>query len=436
MIKKQPSLKRSLGLFEVVFYGIGVIIGAGIYALIGKAAGLAGNMVWAAFFLGAVIAAITGLSYAELSSMFPKAGAEYVYTENAFGRSTAFLIGWTIIVGGVIAIAAVALGFGGYFSELTGLPIVPVAFTLIALVAFANYLGVKHSAELNVLLTSTAVIGLFIIVVAGLFFADFSNVNLMQLPSTGMAGILGASALIFFAYLGFEDIVNMAEETKHPKKTLPKAIALAIVISTIFYILVAVAAVGLMPAEQLAASPAPLAAAASTIFGENAFTILAIIALFATSSTVLILTATISRILYGMASDKKQGLPKILSLIHRKRRIPWAAILIVSVAAIAFTFVGEIETVASLTTFAVFASFILINLSVIKLRYSLPRMHRGFKIPGSIGKFPVLPAAGAIICTFMLFQYARDVILAGLVIIAIGFIIGRIVHAKNHRKRK
>ena len=432
---EKPHLRRALSLLEVTFYGVGVIIGAGIYALIGKAAGLAGNMVWAAFLLGAVIAALTGLSYAELSSMFPKAGAEYVYTENAFGRGAAFLIGWTIIVGGVIAIAAVALGFGGYFSELTGLPIVPAAFSLIALAAFANYLGVKHSAELNILLTSTAVVGLLIIVIIGLFFADFSKVNLLEIPAMGVSGILGASALIFFAYLGFEDIVNMAEETKNPKKIMPKAIALAIIISTIFYILVAISSVGLLSSEELAASPAPLAAAASTVFGSNAFTILAIIALFATSSTVLILTATISRILYGMASDPTQKFPKCLSLIHKKRKIPWVAILIVAIAAIAFTFVGEIQTVASLTTFAVFASFIMINLAVIRLRYKIPHFYRTFKIPLNIGRFPVLPAIGAVICGFMLFQYARDVILMGIAILAIGFVLSQIVEANNHRKK-
>ena len=144
------ELKRALNLFEVTFYGIGVILGAGIYVLIGKAAGLSGNMVWAAFAIGAFIAAFTGLSYAELGSMFPKSGGEYVFAEKAFNKRIAFLVGWLITAGGVVAAATVSLGFGGYFSALFHTPAIPVAVALIALLLLASFWGIKQSAVANI----------------------------------------------------------------------------------------------------------------------------------------------------------------------------------------------------------------------------------------------------------------------------------------------
>ena len=144
-MKKEIGLKRELGLFEATLCGVGIILGAGIYALVGKAAGLAGNAVWLSFLIASVIAMFTGLSYAELSSLFPKAGAEYVYTSEAFGKRSAFIIGWLIILSGIIAGATVAIGFAGYFSALFNTPLIPVALGLILAISFIIFYGVKES---------------------------------------------------------------------------------------------------------------------------------------------------------------------------------------------------------------------------------------------------------------------------------------------------
>jgi basic amino acid/polyamine antiporter, APA family len=193
------KLKRSLGLLETTFYGVGVIVGAGIYALIGKAAGLAGNMVWAAFGIGALIAAFTGLSYAELSSMFPKAGGEYVYLEHAFSRRLAFLVGWLIVFGGVVTAATVALGFSGYFSAIFHTPLIPIALVLIVLLSLLNFWGMRESAIANIIATIVELAGLALIIFFGLKY--FGSVDYLTLPSFGFTGILSATALIFFAYL-------------------------------------------------------------------------------------------------------------------------------------------------------------------------------------------------------------------------------------------
>ena len=259
------KLKRELGLLETTFYGVGVILGAGIYVLIGKGAGLAGNMVWAAFAIGALIAAFTGLSYAELSSMFPKSGGEYVFAEKAFNKRIAFLIGWLIIIGGVIASAAVSLGFAGYFSAIFHTPTIPIAMTLILLLSLLSFWGIKQSAFAEIIATFVEVGGLIAIILFGLKY--IGHVNYAALPPLGFSGILSATALIFFAYLGFEDIVRLSEETKNPTKTIPKALILAIAISTILYIGTAIAAVSVVGWEALSQSAAPLALVAQTALG-------------------------------------------------------------------------------------------------------------------------------------------------------------------------
>ena len=410
-------LKRSLSLFETTLYGVGVIIGAGVYALIGKAAGLAGNAIWAAFAIGAFIAAFTGLSYAELSTMFPKAGGEYVYTEKAFNRKVAFLIGWLIVVGGVVAAATISLGFAGYLSVLFQTPVILSAIVLIFLLTLLNLWGIKESAIANIIATLVEVGGLILIIIFGL--KHFGAVDYTQLPPLGFTGLLSATALIFFAFLGFEDIVRLSEETKNPKRNIPLALLLSIVISTIIYISVAIAAVSVVGWEALSTSEAPLALVAQTAFGAKAFFVLAITALFATFNTVLVTLIATSRMLYGMAEN--HGLPKILSQVHKRFKTPWLAVIITGIASAAFVLVGKIEIVASLTDFALFTTFALVNLSLLWLRHKLPKAKRTFRT------FAPLAALGAVTSIAMLFYLNRIVALAGIALIIVGFIVFEIL---------
>ena len=425
-IKQKPKLKRALNLFHVTAYGVGIILGAGIYAIIGEGAGIAGNALWLSFFIGAIIAGITGLSYAELGTMYPKEAAEYIYTKKAFKKkSLAFLIGWMIIIVAVVAAATVTLGFAGYLKALTGIPIILGAIALIVGMSFLNYWGIKESATANVVFTIIEMVGLLMIIALAIPF--FGSVDYFEMPS-GFMGVLTASVLMFFAFVGFEDIVNLAEETKNPKKVIPKALIISIIVTTILYIVVSMAAVSIMPWDQISQSAAPLADVAESAMPGSGF-ILAIIALFATANTVLILLIVDSRMLLGMAREK--SLPKFLGKIHPKRSTPRNAILLTMVVAIAFILYGKIGTIAKVTDLGVFIVFISVNASLIWLRYKHPNKKRPFKVPINIGKFPVLPFIGIIITTVMFSFFDLETALIGIGIVVLGLITYYILDKKG-----
>jgi APA family basic amino acid/polyamine antiporter len=420
------KLRRSLTLFEATFYGIGIILGAGIYALIGEAAGSAGNALWISFLLGAAVAALTGLSYAELSAMYPKAAAEYIYVKKAYAsKFLGFMISWLIIFTGVLSAATVALGFSGYFNKIifpeahvsTALLIV-VAIILIVVLSFVNFFGIKESSKMNIVFTIIEMSGLILIIFLALASGSYGRVNYFEAPQ-GFGGIIAASILVFFAYIGFEDIVNIAEETKSPKKFIPRAIIWAIIITTALYILVSIATVSLADWNTLGDVSNPLALAASNSFlGNNAGFVLSLIALFATTNTVLIILVVTSRMIYGIARDG--ALPSILSKIHPKRKTPWIAAIAVGILSIAFLFLGKIETIASITSLGAFISFGTVNLALIWLRYTKPKLKRPFKVPLNIGKFPVLSFLGAIFCVFMIYQFSFNEMAVGLIILVVG----------------
>ena len=252
-----PSLKREAGLFQVVAYGVGNIIGAGIYVLVGEAGGLAGGLIWLAFLVGAVIALFTGLSYAELSAMYPRAASEYIFLGKAYGnRLLAFLTEWTMLVTETVAAAAVAVGFAGYLASEISIPELPTAAILLIALTFIAMGGVRGSLRLNTVLSLVAVAGLAIVVFAGV--GKFGAVSYTSSP-TGLMGVIGAAALVFFAYIGFDNMSNISEETKEPEKTIPRGLLIAVGITTILYVLVGVATVSLASLEGLAGSDAPLA---------------------------------------------------------------------------------------------------------------------------------------------------------------------------------
>lgn len=403
--KLKNGLEKSLSLAEATVYGLGIIFGAGIYVLIGEAAGIAGNSMWISFVLAAVIASFTALSYCELSSMFPKSAAEYSYVKNAFNSNVlGFLMGWISIFVTISAISTVSLGFAGYLQSLAGVPLVLGAVSLIAVLSIVNFLGVKESTRLTLVLTSVTVLGLVLIIFFGLPFLGtvdyFSSVS----ETTSLFDFIGpvatAAALIFFAYIGFEDIANISEETVNAKNAVPKAIILSLVISTILYILVSVSVVSIVPWQELAQSHAPISLVAETVFGPVASTVFGVIALFATASTVIILLVAVSRLFYGMSSD--HSLPNILSSVHSKTKAPFVAIALTSIIAMLFVLVGDLKEEAFITTFTIFALFFFVNLSAIVLRFTQPGRKRPFRIWGSVARVPVVPLFGLFASVFMM----------------------------------
>ena len=428
------ELKRALGFWELTLTGIGIILGAGIYVLIGQAAGLSGNMVWLSFVIAGIVAALTGLSYAELASLFPKAGAEFVFTEKAFNKRLAFVIGWLLLISPIISVAAVSLGFAGYFNAFFNTPIILTAVGSLAVLSIILFYGIKESAWFAIICSIVEILGLIAVVFLAIPY--LGSVDYFEFPAEfGMAGVFSAAALIFFAYIGFDEIVNMAEEVKDPTKIVPKATLFAIVISTILYILVAISAISVMNWEVLGESTAPLADVVSHSFlGNDAFFIMGIIALFATANTILLILLAASRMIYGMARGKV--LPEILGRLHKKRQTPWVAIILLFILSSLFVLLGNINLVANMTNITILIPFFIVNVSAIVLRYKMPNIKRNFKIPLNIGKFPVLAFFGALSCLLLIAQIEIEVIFFGLLIVLLGFLISYIFVKKDFNAEK
>jgi len=412
------ELKRHMGLFHTTMYGIGLILGAGIYVLIGEAAGIAGNIVWLSFVFGVIAAVFAGLSYAELASMYPKAAAEYVFVKNAFRSNfLAFIIGWLTLFTSIIAATTVALGFGGYFAAIFDYPIIISAVLLIGILSFVNFFGIRESSWTNIIFTIIEAAGLALIIYLGFTFTTAEPINYFENPF-GISGISLAFVLIFFAFIGFEDIVNIAEETKNPKKVLPRAIILSISITAIIYILVSLSAIRVLSWQELGSSLAPLADVAERALGSTGQLTMSLIALFATANTVLIILLAGSRILYGMAVQ--HSLPLLLGKVHFKTKTPWVAVLVIMLISTIFVFIENIVTVANITVFAIVITFAMVNLSVILLRYREPTLERPFRTPINIGKFPILSLFGVIISAYMMTQFNAYVISVGVGIVGAG----------------
>ncbi len=431
------ELKRSMSLFHLTMYGVGLILGAGIYVLIGEAIGFAGNSVWISFLLGTIVAVFAGLSYAELTALFPKAAAEYTFVKNAFKNNfIAFIIGWLTSITSIITAATVALGFGGYFANFLDLPITMSAILLIGVLSIVNFVGIRQSSWINTIFAIVTIGGLALIIFLGVTHPVTEPIDYFDAPQ-GMTGIVLAFVLIFFAFIGFEDIANVAEEVKRPKKNLPRAIIISVVITGIIYILVSVYSVRIVDWQIIASSAAPLADVAKSVLGIEGEITISIIALFATASTVLITLVAGARIFYGMAKDG--SLPSILGRVHPKTKTPWVAVGVIFATSVGFSFIGDIVIVANITVFAVVVTFAMVNLSVILLRYIKPDLERSFRVPGNIGKFPILPLFGFIVTIYMALQFELEVVVAGVGIIVVGvllyvFYIRRLSIQKEIRK--
>ncbi len=418
---EQPRLRRTLGLWPVTISGVGVILGAGIYVLVGEAATDAGSATWVAFLLGAALAAVTAFTFAELVGMFPEAGASAAYAEEAFGSRTGFVTGWLDVTVNVVGAAAVALGFGGYAEELFGWDQRVVAISAIAVCALVVYAGVRETAGLAMLFAIIEGGGLILVIAVGL--PDLPPSSFFDAPH-GISGILAASALVFFAYEGFEEMVSLSEETKDPTSTIPRAVLLAVGVTSLFYLTVAMVATAVVPWEQLAESSAPLALVVRTAANGRLADALSVIALFATFNTVLLLLATGARITYGMAH--RRLLPGALASVSG-RGTPWLATLALSGIAAVFVLSGNIGYVAQVTTFSVFGQFMVVNAAVIALRRSRRDQVRPFAIRGTVAGVPVTAAVGLAGTLLFAVFMDRDALITGAGALALGLLVSFVV---------
>lgn len=421
------GLNKTLGLPMLIFYGTGMILGAGIYSIIGNAAAVTGGTLWLGFAFAGVSAFLTALSYAELSTMFPKAGAEFVYLRETFKKekwigSTA---GIAMAFSGAATAATVALAFTGYLNQFIDSPQFITAISLLIIFTCVAILGIRTSGWITVISTLIEIGGLILIIYFGLTSEKFGN-SLETIPHFGT---MSGSALIIFSFFGFESIANLAEEAKNPEKDLSRAILISVIIATILYILVSISALSLLSPEKLAASDAPLMDVAKTV-SNNYSKILGAVALFSTANTALISLIGASRILYSMGQAKV--LPKFTAIVSPKRKTPWISSIIVLIAAAVLLPLGKLETIASVSSLTTMIAFFLVNTALIVLRYKHPSMKRAFKVPFSVGKIPVFPVLAALICLLLLTQFQLKIYFIGIGFLALSSF-GFWLHDRNHR---
>lgn len=407
-MNKPVALKRSLSLWHMTFYGLGTIIGAGIYVLIGKVAASAGMYAPVSFLVAALLAGLTGLSYAELAARHPKSAGEAVYIQDGFRwRPLSMLVGGLIILAGVVSAATIANGFVGYLHVFIDAPDW-LAITLLVLVlgALAAW-GIAESVMAASAITLVEIGGLLLVLaVAGGSFADLP-VRLPELiPPFEVPvwqGILLGAFLAFYAFIGFEDMVNVAEEVKNPTRNLPLAILLVMGISTALYLLVALVAVLALPPAELAASHAPLALIYERATGSPPV-LISLVSLFAVVNGALIQIIMASRVFYGMS--RAGWLHAVFGRVHWRTRTPLLSTAIVTALVLVLALWLPIVTLAKATSLIVLVVFTLVNLALVRIKRRAPKLKRGPCFPLWVPLTGLL--ASGVFVLFQILDYWRN----------------------------
>ena len=364
------ELKRSLNLPMLTLYGLGTILGAGIYVLVGKVALHAGMYAPISFLLAALLAGLSGYSYSALSAHLPKSAGEAVYVETAFSlKPLSVLVGWMVVLTGIVSAATIANGFVGYLQVFISISDFWAITILLGLMTFLAFWGVNESVWVTAGTTTLGIIGLMIILFysAPSFLTIPEKLDELMPPLTDGGiwfGILLGAFLAFYAFIGFEDMVNMAEEVKQPEITLPKAIIAAIILSSILYYLIALAAVLQMPQSELISSKAPMADILKH-HSESMAWFVSLISLAAIVNGALVQIIMGSRVMYGMG--KQNMAPMWLAVIHPTRKTPYVATLLIGAVVWVLATQFPLATLAKITSFIIIMVFLLVNISLIKL---------------------------------------------------------------------
>ncbi|HEX2414475.1 MAG TPA: amino acid permease [Thermoleophilaceae bacterium] len=406
-------LNRAVGALDLTALGIGAIIGTGIFVIVGEAITQSGPALVISFVLAGVTCIFSALAYAELASTIPVSGSAYTYAYATMGELLAWIIGWDLILEYGVSVAAVAVGWGSYLKELLdslfGITLsdsislppgdggeinIPALFLVLAVAALLVS-GIRQSARSNtvMVITKLLVLGFFIVVALSAFDGD----NFSPFAPNGFSGIESAAALIFFAYIGFDAVSTGSEECKQPSRDLPIAIVGSLVIATVIYILVAVAAVGALPADQLSGQDAPLAIALSEGAGITwGADIVSFGALVAITSVVLTILFGQTRVAYSMCRD---GLmPTRLATVWERTKTPALLTLLFAIPIALLAAFVPLKEIAELVNIGTLFAFFIVNIAVIWLRRSKPDMDRGFRVP----LVPVVPLVGAALCVYLM----------------------------------
>lgn len=395
-MKEPVQLSRRIGLALLVLYGLGAILGAGIYVLVGKVAASAGYLAPLSFIIAGSIAWITALSYSQLAVLFPQSAGEALYAEKGFGRLwLTRAIGVLIILTGIVSAATLANGFMGYLETFVDIPdSLGITLLILAFAALALW-GIAESMIASAIITLIEIGGLLIII----FLCGDTLQQLpekwsqVMVPTNGSEaiGIIGGAFLAFYAFIGFEDMVNVIEEVKEPSKVVPQAIFIVLVVSATLYTLVALIAVLALPIEQLAASDAPIVLLLHARHAGMENT-MALISMFAIVNGVLIQMIMASRVLYGMA--RQGSAPKRFGSVHPIRKTPIPATLAVTALVLLFALALPLITLAKLTSLVILIIFSVMNLSLWRIGRR-PKYRDKLTLP----HFPLL---GAILCIGLL----------------------------------
>jgi amino acid transporter len=414
------TLKRHLNLWRLTAYGVGDIVGAGIYVLVGKLAAEAGGVAWLSFVLSWVVILPTALSYCELTSRYPKSGGVAVFVGRAFqDPRLTFLIGFFVLLSGLVSAATSANGFHGYLTLFLTLPPWLAIVIFLAFISFINFWGIDTSSRLNIICLIAEIGGLLLIIGAGAFHWPRGEFFVGKGPAffspATLDGIASASVLAFFATIGFEDLCNVSEEVKNPERTLPRAILLCLTISSLIYVGIALTVVSVASAQELGASQAPLAMVAAKILPFFTDKAVALLAIFSVTNTALANMIMGSRLLYGMS--REGWIYPSLSLIHPERQTPWVAILATFGITLTLALTGGVKALGQTTSTIMLILFVTANLSllVIRVKKRRPDSAEGrFQVPLAV------PLLGILLSLFLLTQAPAGVFLRVGILFAVG----------------
>lgn len=447
-------LKKSLTAVDLTVFGVGVVIGAGIFTLTGRAAhDVAGPAVVISFVIAAIACGLAAMCYAEFASTVPVSGSAYTFSYASLGELFAWIIGWDLILEMFLGASVVAQGWSAYLSTFLeqlgiilpeairsgGVVDVP-AILLVLVLGGLMTVGIKESLRVNLVLVAVKLFIVLFVIIAGILFINPANYDPFVPPSApteaasgwtqpllqflsgvepatfGVGGILAGAALVFFAYIGFDVVATTAEETKNPQRDLPIGIIASLVICTVLYCAVAVVVTGMVPFDEL--NPKAALAEAFATRGQTWMaTVIAAGAVAGLTTVVLTLLIGATRIIFAMSRDRL--LPGSLAKVHPRFRTPWVISIVVTVivALVAgLTPVGVLEEMVNIGTLS---AFVLVSIGVVLLRRKRPDLKRGFRVPLS----PVLPIVSAAICTYLMLNLSVETWLRFLIWLALGFAI-------------
>ncbi|WP_234801473.1 APC family permease [Xaviernesmea oryzae] len=401
----EGELKRVMGPGLLLLFIVGDILGTGIYALTGQVAQKVGGVVWLPFLIAFVVALLTAFSYLELVTKYPKAAGAALYTHKAFGvHFLTFIVAFAVMSSGITSASTASRAFAANFAAAIGLDAGTIGVTLVAvlflmLVGLVNFRGVGESVKMNVVLTVVELTGLLLIIGIGAYAilggqGDVSRAFTFATPgdSSLIFSVIAATSLAFFAMVGFEDSVNMAEECKDPSRIFPKVLLGGLMLTGVIYVLVAVSAITLVPAAELGEGETPLLKVVQAGAPGFPIGIFAVITMFAVANSALINMMMASRLIYGMA--REGVLPDALGRVHAGRRTPYVAILFTSAIALALIiFAGSVPALGGTTALLLLCVFAIVNVAVLVLRRD-PVDHKHFRTP------TILPVLGAVSCAF------------------------------------